>query len=199
MRTLFYFMMIFMSFFIVYACNADHEIQKTEVQSALTQPVDYSLIGRDGYVVFLKTNGSVHDDIYILKNDLSLNVRQNYQVAGIKDLNNGIDIRLDDGSHLKMTVDADPSAQFNGYALSRVSGEYYFLKFYGNGNPLDDPDVGSVRCNCVQVSVSKNCDAGGQGSTECSIEHHGNVVGTGVGFKCNVKCGSGYYSCCKSI
>lgn len=191
--------MIFLGLFMAYACNTDHEIQKTDVQAANSQPVNYSLIGGNGYVVFLKTNGSVEDDIYVLRNNFSTNINQAYQVAGIRETNQGIDVLLDDGSHLKMTVDQDPSAQFQGYALSKISGEYYYLKFYGNGNPLDDPDVGSVRCNCVQVSVSKNCDAGGQGSTECSIEHHGNVVGTGVGFKCNVKCGSGYYSCCKSL
>ena len=44
--------------------------------------------------------------------------------------------------------------------------------------------------------VDTSCDAGGPGSSSCTIRVEGSVVGSGGSFSCSVTCGSGYYACC---
>lgn len=48
-----------------------------------------------------------------------------------------------------------------------------------------------VRCLCAVNNTSNSCDAGGPGSTNCSVSD-------GVQ-NCSVSCGVGFYSCCQAF
>jgi hypothetical protein len=67
------------------------------------------------------------------------------------------------------------------------------------GQPLAlNPNFGPepVKCGCLSNTVdtdSGDCDAGGEGSTGCTVVPNTPMDPAGG---CTVTCGSGYYSCC---
>ncbi len=191
----------FLSFVIwsaLSSCNKDQDIAPKAPSLAPSISTSYQLIGGQGYVVFLKTEGDTADPIFVLRTDSLYAFNNDLSVREISESNEGIHALLEDGSTLQLSLDMSSKARFKGFALSTVSGEYYYTRFYSNGRPNSNPDVGIVKCQCFENTVSRSCDAGGKGATDCSIEHSGSIAGTGVNFKCNVKCGSGYFACCRN-
>ncbi len=180
------------------SCNKDPETFTKTGPELTSVATSFHLIGGKGYVILIKTSGHASDPIYVLRTDSSYAFDRTISVIGVSESDKGIDILQEDGTHVQLGVGSSSEGKFNGYGLSTVSGEYHYLNFYRDGRPVVDPDVDIVKCQCIENSVSRACDAGGRGATDCSIEHSGSIAGTGVNFKCNVKCGTGYFACCRN-
>lgn len=183
----------------IFSCDTEREITKTDGLSTRSGLLDYKMIAGNGYVVLLKSIGSSSDPIFVLFTQTQQNLQQNLQVQSIREVFNGLIIELGSGNAIRWSVGPDSTANYSGYGLTKVSGTQVYPLFYGNGGPLPDPDVAEVSCKCKVNNDKSNCDHGGKGSTECSIEHGGTLVGSGIQMKCTVKCEIGYYACCKNI
>lgn len=159
----------------------------------------YQFIGGDGYLLLLKQSGSAHDTSYFLQRSGSDHFQENLEVSSVVTDEFGLTILLTDGSTRRADLAGNPSAQYHGYGLSELYGDYYFRKFYGPNGPLADPDVSSVRCRCYANGTQTSCDAGGPGSDRCEISGSGSGGGSSVGMRCSVKCATGFFSCCRTI
>ncbi|MFZ1255544.1 MAG: hypothetical protein WAR77_04285 [Saprospiraceae bacterium] len=181
----------------MYSCSKETE-QSQFIQQAVTSvPTHYRLLGGNGFVVLLKQYGTVADNIYILRTNQFHDVNRDVYISRLNEFNEGLDIKEANGRQLIFSLASSMHADFYGYSLSIVSGLENFTLFYNNGNPKSNPDVDAVKCACKGINSVSTCDSGGNGATDCSIETTANVAGTGITDKCTVKCGDGYYACCK--
>lgn len=187
------------AFLFILSCTHETDFNQTETLRSRSATGLYQIIGGDGYVVLLKTLSNDQDDIFILFTNTFHQFGVSIDVKSINETANGLEISLKNGNVLRWTVGPDMGATYSGYGLSKVSGNYYHPFFYGVDGPLQDPDVSEVSCKCRANTEKPSCDHGGKGSTECSIEHGGTLVGSGIQMKCAVKCEPGYYACCKNI
>jgi hypothetical protein len=57
-------------------------------------------------------------------------------------------------------------------------------------------NVGVILAESGGGQTDPSCDAGGPGSTSCSLTIGAGVGGIGGEVSCSVTCGPGYYACC---
>jgi len=191
---------VFALLFSIISCDvAEPELTGTQALQPRNVSQEYRLIGKHGYLVLLKENGNENDEIFVLFDGQSHDFQQNLAVARVVATDANLEVQLASGYVMRWTVQQDPLADETGYGLTRIQGSGYYPYFYGPQGPLHDPDVNIVKCKCRPNAENYNCDSGGRGATECSVEHGGSMVGTGVNFKCATKCGEGYYACCTNL
>lgn len=190
---LFFGMSLFMS------CDVERENELIQNLKGRSQTEMYRLIAKNDYLVLLKESVQDTDLIYILFDNKEHEYQQSLEVRNIVTSETGIDIQLAAGYNLQWSVDENSTSDQSGYGLSILKGKGYFPFFYGSSGPLQDPDVNIVKCRCRPEGQNYNCDSGGRGATECSVEHRGSMMGTGMDFKCSVKCGEGFYACCSNL
>ncbi|MBK8954012.1 MAG: hypothetical protein IPM34_00440 [Saprospiraceae bacterium] len=191
--------LISMFIFCLISCDQDRELLKENNLSIRNNTTSYQITGIPGYQILLKTKGNAQDEIYILSTNSVRDFQQHIEVRQLRELDSGLEIELDSGDKIRWMLGNDPVANVTGYSLAKVSGNYYHPFFYGYNGPLSNPDVDKVSCKCKENTIKASCDHGGRGATECSVEHGGTLVGSGIQMKCNVKCEPGYYACCKNI
>ncbi|MBK9109856.1 MAG: hypothetical protein IPM92_16160 [Saprospiraceae bacterium] len=183
----------------ILSCDSEREFAKTDSLMTRSESMDYHMIGGNGYVVLLKSQGTSSEAIFVLYTQSKHLFQQNLKLHAVREVFNGLIIELVSGKTIRWSVGPDVTAHYSGYGLTKVSGPEVYPFFYGNGGPLSDPDVEEVSCKCKANTDKSNCDHGGKGSTECTIEHGGTLVGSGIQMKCGVKCETGYYACCKNL
>lgn len=178
------------------SCTPEEQESPSRLKSRSSTPVEYRLIGGEGFLALFKQNGNHSDDIFILRNSSRLNIDQSLSVQRINQEAERLEVSLSNGSKMFWSVNAQLQADYYGFSLAVVSGPSNYDLFYKNGLPRSNPDVQNVRCVCKSNWEVAKCDAGGAGSTDCAIESGGTLAGLGLNDKCSVKCGTGHYACC---
>lgn len=76
------------------------------------------------------------------------------------------------------------------FGIAKKTGDFKIVEDFKQGESFYNIIIS--KDSSFSYVVESFCQAGGAGSTSCSIEGEGATFG----IKCSVSCGAGYYSCC---
>ncbi|MCC7504036.1 MAG: hypothetical protein IT259_01995 [Saprospiraceae bacterium] len=87
---------------------------------------------------------------------------------------------------------------YEGFGLIRQREASIYTSLTNAPGVTYPPVAEIVKCDCIEENTPDqgNCDAGGQGASECSYSESAGGGSVSVSASCTVKCGNGYYACC---